>query len=256
MLGARAQLDSRLSFLQWPSILDMEVSRSTLAGAQALESHSPGPADVVVISLGANDSGNADLFRNRAREVARVASAARAVFWLTIAEVRPYYPTSNVVVREVAAEFHNMEVVDWAAVAGSDPSLTARDGLHLTPSGSAAMADEIIRTVLDELWGTPAEPEAPATTVPPVEEAAPDTTAPVASQPPDSAVTSEEVSTTTGATEHGDDSTAPEASPKPTDTASGSGLPRTIGIGGVVLVVLGAGLAIVRSRRRSAGRPE
>ena len=148
MLGAKAELERRLGFLGWPSVLDMEVSRSTIAGAEALAGHAPGPGDIVVISLGANDSGNADAFRERVNRVLFAASLASKVYWLTIPEVRPYYPTTNAILREAQAATPNMALIDWAAVTPATPGMTARDGLHLTPLGSRTMADAIVGAVL------------------------------------------------------------------------------------------------------------
>lgn len=153
LLGARSQLEARSRFLGWPSVLDMEVSRSTIVGAEILESLRPGPDDVVVIGLGANDSGDPGVFRGRAERVASTAAPAGKVLWLTIAEVRPYYAGTNDMIREIAGRYPQMSVVDWAAIAGADPSLTAGDGLHLTPAGTVAMADAIF----GELFGR-AEP--------------------------------------------------------------------------------------------------
>lgn len=275
LLGARSQLESRTGFLGWPAVLDLEVSRSTSAGAAALESHHPGPGDVVLISLGANDSGNPDLFRSRAEGVALAAAGASSVYWLTIAEVRPYYTGTNTIIRELAERHPNMNVVDWAAVAAADLSLTAGDGLHLTPRGTVAMADEIFRTIMGGVAPAPAvitpwtvtteTGPAPAPSTVPGPDAAPSITAvptPTGDAPASSDPASVDVAEDTVA----DRGTAPVPSKVPvdrlvSDTSAadretsgdvGGGRGPLMGLG-IGIVAAGLVLAAWSARRRRGG---
>lgn len=253
MLGAKAELGARASFLGWPSLLDMEVSRSTAAGADALAGHSPGPLDTVVISLGANDSGDVTLFRSRVRRVLDAASAAARVYWLTIPEVRPYYPNANGVIREEIAAHPNMAIIDWAAVARDAPGLTARDGLHLKPEGTRVMADTIVAAILgDGGAGEPAEsstvPEGPAAVAAPEDDTTGSVPAAGATVPTAGATvaTSEPVVT--------DAIRAEPATAVPAEEAAGAGAPGWMLIGGPVVVV--ALVWVLMARRTGRTEPD
>lgn len=260
LLGARAQLDSRVRFFGWPAVLDLEVSRSTAVGAQVLGSLRPGPDDVVVISLGANDSGDPGLFRSRAERVLAAGADAAAIFWLTIAEVRPYYPGTNAIIRELAEVRPNVVVVDWAASVASDPTLTARDGLHLTPVGTVAMADQIFGTMLGLGSGAPEVDPGPAPDPAPAEQPAA-----VSPLPPASTVASTVTVPPPAMADPGPGASVP---PTPEDTSEeilglvddeavdvdeGGGRGPTVGLVIGVVLVAAVGVSWLAIRRRSHG---
>ena len=175
LLGAEGPLTSRLRGAGWTVDFDGAVSRSTSAGAQAVGSHAPGLTDTLVVSLGANDAGNPSTFRARVDAVMAAAASVPHVYWITIREVRPYYAPANQVLRDAAARFPNLTVVDWHAASAGREGLTASDGLHLTPAGANELADLLAAAVVT---GTAPVPAAPPALVP--VEAAPVTAAPAA----------------------------------------------------------------------------
>lgn len=242
MLGAKTELGLRADFLGWPAVLDMEVSRSTSAGADALASHAPDGSDVVVLSLGANDSGDAELFRSRVRQVVAVAQPAAHVYWLTIPEVRPYYPAANNIIREELASYPNMTMIDWSAVTSDTPGLTSSDGLHLTPAGSRAMADTIIWSVLADAVAA----MTPTTTAPPV---AVTTTTAVSEKVPSGSGSAE-------AAESGGD--RPSTGTGGAASEEDSGFPvfaASIAVIAAAMIALGA-WTIIRLRRAGSAEPE
>ena len=182
MLGAAAGLDEAFRSAGYEVAVDAAESRSTSSGAGVLSSQlARGGADAVVVMLGANDGGNPDSYRERVRSVVSSTAWVPRIYWLTIPEVRSYYPAANQVVREDLALRPGSEVIDWSAVAAGG-GLTAGDGLHLTPAGSEAMAWLVSANVVADLR---ADAAAAASTT---------TTAPVASpDPPPSADTADTV---------------------------------------------------------------
>jgi hypothetical protein len=65
---------------------------------------------------------------------------------LTTAEFRPKQLQINEIIKRVAAEYGNITVLDWAAVARNN-GLIGNDGVHLTPDGRAVLATAIARSL-------------------------------------------------------------------------------------------------------------
>ena len=166
MLGAAAGLDEAFRSAGYEVAVDAAESRSTAAGAGVLSSQlALGGADAVVVMLGANDGGNPDSYRERVRSVVSATAWVPRIYWLTIPEVRSYYPAANQVVREELALRPGSEVIDWSAVA-SGGGMTAGDGLHLTPAGSEAMAWLVSANVVADLRADAAAAASTTTTAP------------------------------------------------------------------------------------------
>lgn len=165
LLGAQGPLVGRLQGAGWAVDFDGSVSRSTLAGVEAVRSHGLALSDTLVIGLGANDSANTATFRSRVDAVMAAAAAVPHVYWLTIREVRPYYAPANQVLRDAAARYPNLQIIDWNAAAGAAGGSTASDGLHLSPAGAQRLADLVAGTVTSGA--------APAAQSPPVVQSAP-----------------------------------------------------------------------------------
>ncbi|UDY34111.1 hypothetical protein [Dermatobacter hominis] len=181
LLGAQGPLVGQLQGAGWSVDFDGAVSRSTLAGAEAVRSHAGGLTDTLVISLGANDGGNAGTFRQRVDAVMAAAAGVPHVYWITIREVRPYYGPANQVLRDAATRYPNLTIVDWHAASAGRSDLTSSDGLHLTSAGGRALAGLLAGAITS---GAPA-PVAVATTAPPP----PTTAAPPATTVPAPATT-------------------------------------------------------------------
>ncbi|NNE74108.1 MAG: hypothetical protein HKN26_10620 [Acidimicrobiales bacterium] len=155
VLGAAEEIPAAMPD-DWVTAVDAEVSRSTSDGLATIRSQRGQITDTLVIGLGANDGGSPALFRPRVEALLAEVADVPHVYWIEIAEVRSYYPSANAVVRDVAAQYDNVEIIPWGAQALADPGLTGTDGLHLTSRGQQAMADLIVATV------TAPEPEPPA----------------------------------------------------------------------------------------------
>jgi len=173
ILGAQGPIVAAFNNAGWGITFDAVVSRSTSAGAAAIDSHWQELTDSLVINLGANDAGNTAAYRQKVEQILSSTAGVPHVYWITIREVRDYYPAANQALREVAAGFPNVSVLDWNAATAGSSGLTAGDGLHLTAAGARVMTDLVAGAVVNS--GVPlaapvvaaaAPAAAPATTLP------------------------------------------------------------------------------------------
>lgn len=188
MKGAATQIAPRLPGRE--VIVDAEVNRSTGQGADVVAKVGT-DWDVVVVLLGHNDGGTPGAYQPAARRILDQLRGVRRVVWLTIHEVRPYYPGVNQYIASLQGTYPNLRTADWNAVANQHPEAVSGDGLHLTGAGATLMADLVGRQVeLTELdWygalralqpkPTTTTTAAPTTTTaPPTTTSAPSTTRP------------------------------------------------------------------------------
>jgi lysophospholipase L1-like esterase len=249
MKGADARYGAELPGRE--VVVNTEVSRSTGAGSEVLASLGT-DWDVVVVLLGHNDGASPGAYQPAARRIIDQLRGVRRVSWLTLHEVRPYYPAVNQYLAGLRAEHPNLHIADWNAVADANPGAVASDGLHLTPQGAGLMAELVARQVEEteyEFAVALNRLAASATTT------APPTTAPPPTTPPTTAAvpaTSASDATTTSVgdaySQAGGDGV--EAGDEP---GSGSAAGNFAGV--AVLVGAGAGVAAAvtfsRRRRRS-----
>ncbi|CAB4979877.1 unannotated protein [freshwater metagenome] len=255
ILGAQGPMVAAFSNAGWGINFDAVVSRSTSAGAAAIDAHGMELTDSLVINLGANDAGNTASYRQKVEQILSSTAGVPHVYWLTIREVRDYYPAANQALREVAAGHPNVTVLDWNAATAGSTGLTSSDGLHLTGSGAAAMTDLVFGAVVNSV--IPQIAPAPAPTPPP--ETVPPATAPPAAAPPETApptslpattVTPTTLPTTTTSMPQSTTSSTRLAAVLPKSTAGGKRMERALDSGGVDVGsalgwTLGGGFALV-----------
>jgi lysophospholipase L1-like esterase len=252
ILGAQGPMVAAFSNAGWGINFDAAVSRSTSAGAAAIDSHWMELTDSLVINLGANDAGNTAAYRQKVEQILTSTAGVPHVYWLTIREVRDYYPAANQAVREVAAGYPNVTVLDWNAATAGSTGLTARDGLHLTGSGAAAMTDlvfgAVVNSVIPQIAPAPApEPTPPPATTPPA--TTPPETAPPTSLPATTVTPTTLPETTTSLPQSTTSSTV-LAAVLPKSASGGKSMERALDSGGVDVGsalgwTLGGGFALV-----------
>lgn len=177
LLGARDPLTSVLGREGWSVTFDAAVSRSTLAGAEAVRAHQGEITDSLLVSLGANDSGSTATFSQRVEAVMAAAASVPNVYWLTIRDVRPYYGPANLVLLAAAARHPNLHLVDWNAASAGRTDLTASDGLHLNGAGGLLLTSLITASLTGTAAPAAAAPIPPPTSAAPVTTAVPTTVA-------------------------------------------------------------------------------
>ncbi len=147
MEGAAAEITEAIRSAGYEVVVDTAVSRSTLAGENIVRLYAATEPDAMVVMLGANDAGNPDSFRKRVRAVVAAAQGVPLLMWMTIPEVRDYYPGANDIIREELAARRGGAALEWADVAAAQ-GVTSGDGLHLTPSGKETMTRFVVPTVV------------------------------------------------------------------------------------------------------------
>ena len=211
MKGAAPQLEAMFREAGYDVVVDTAESRSTSAGAGVARGHlAAGGADAVVVMLGANDSGNTDTYRGRVREVVASTALVPRLYWMTVPEVRAYYPAANQVVREELALRPGSDVLDWSAISLGG-GLTAADGLHLTPAGADAMSWFVAVSVVEDLRSD-AEAAAAATTTTITTTTTTTTTTPVPEADQSAPAPSATTPSTTDPAGEGSSTTLPEGS--------------------------------------------
>ena len=106
-------------------VVDAEVNRTTSQGADVLAGLGS-DWDVVVVLLGHNDGGSPGAYQPAVRRILDQLRDVRLVSWLTIHEVRDYYPGVNQYVAGLQGEYPNLRIGDWHAVAASNPGAVAK----------------------------------------------------------------------------------------------------------------------------------
>lgn len=162
--GAATSITEAFRGAGYDVVVDTAVSRSTLAGADVVRRLAASDPDAIVVMLGANDGGNPETYRTRVRAVLDAATGVPLLLWMTIPEVRDYYPAANQVLSEEMATRSGGSLLDWSAVAAT-AGVTASDGLHLTPAGIETMTGFVVASTAQALqtaWRGEAEAQAAA----------------------------------------------------------------------------------------------
>ncbi|MCU1369327.1 MAG: hypothetical protein JWO77_521 [Ilumatobacteraceae bacterium] len=231
-------------------VFDAEVNRSTGTGADIVAERGA-DWDVAIVLLGHNDGGSPGAFQPAARSIVDQLKDVPYVSWLTIHEVRPYYPDVNHYIASLRGEYPNLHQGDWNAIAAANPGGLSGDGLHLNGGGASLMAGLVAQEVGagEQQWNEglvrlAAALAATTTTAPP-------TTTTTA--PPTTTSTSTSTSTTTSTTEPATttEATTPAGEADRVEPTADDGdqilLPA---LGAATAIAVAFGVILARRRRR------
>jgi hypothetical protein len=225
-------------------VFDAEVSRSTGAGADIVAERGA-DWDAVVVLLGHNDGGSPGAFQPAARSILEQLRDVPSVTWLTIHEVRPYYPGVNQFIASLQDTYPNLRIGDWNAIAAANPGGVAGDGLHLNGTGAGLMAglvaDQVEAAEAQHLADLQRLAQATTTT------AAPTTTTTTAPPTTTSTSTSTSTTTTEAPTTTTTEAEADVVAQEPAADDSTILLPA---LGAAVLIAVAFALILVVRRRR------
>ncbi len=148
------ELCNALVPLGWQVEVDAEPSRFVDFGNQVLERRLAAGWDAAYVFLGTNYHGDQQSYlRQLERIVQRLAPAP--VVLLTVTEFEESRREVNDAITLVTAEFANVHLLDWGAIAAADaPTILRGDGHHLTTEGRAALAS----TVAGVMGAAPTQP--------------------------------------------------------------------------------------------------
>ena len=118
-----------------PTLVDLISSMSSV------------PATVVV-EMGYNDFESTFAEAVDDTMQALLAKGAQHVLWLTLREARDPYPALNAILAQKAAQYPQLELLDWNALSVNRPGWFQNDFVHLVDAGGVAMAHLIHGAVI------------------------------------------------------------------------------------------------------------
>ena len=132
-------------------------------------------ANAAIIALGSNDlqhSADPAFYEQRIRELLDLVGPIPVVWFNVWRTDAVYYPKRsaifNATLTEVAADYPNVTIADWASIVVANPKLMAFDGLHLQPVGYRLRAQMYVEAaqMLIATLNPPPTTTATTTTVP------------------------------------------------------------------------------------------
>jgi len=174
MLGALDTVPAALP--DWKVTFDGKESRFITAAVGDLQARQAELGPVVMAQIGNNYDGDEAAYAAGLDALYDVVGPDRTLILLHVYPIEENRAEVNAAIDALAAKHPNVKVADWPAVVAADPSIATRDGLHLKPSGTEAMA-QFVKQQLDAL-----PPEALVS--PPPAGAVPSSTTTTATPPP------------------------------------------------------------------------
>jgi lysophospholipase L1-like esterase len=125
----------------WAVEIDAENGRDAGVGLEVLEDRlDEGEEwDAAVVMLGNNYRNDPGQFEQQIEDILELLAPA-PVLLLTVTEFEDAQVEVNYVLRSVAAERDDVQVIEWAERTRHDDSLVGADGLHLSERGKVALA--------------------------------------------------------------------------------------------------------------------
>jgi len=118
--------------------VDGKVSRQFAAASQIVSGYVAANklGDIVVIELGSNGPFSA----SNMRSLIELAGPDRAIYFVNTNVPRSWCPVINNTIASVAAEYPNVQVIDWYGASAGHSEYFGKDAVHPNAAGSAAMA--------------------------------------------------------------------------------------------------------------------
>lgn len=182
ILGARPAIAARLGSVGWVVYHTSIESLHTWQAAPIVDANLAhgGVGEVAFVELGANDGSDPAQLAAEIDLLMYHLRGVRRVYWINMRYFRDWVPAANAEIMAAASRWVNLRVVDWDARSTNDPALVYGDGIHLNPSGQAAMAD-LLATTLDAWIAERTAPTTTTTTVTTVPRTLPGVAAPPSS---------------------------------------------------------------------------
>ncbi|MFA9216480.1 MAG: acyltransferase family protein [Sphingomonadaceae bacterium] len=139
LLGAKSHLTKTLPGIR----VDAEVGRQASQGLKVLQQwrSQSGHASTVLVHLGTNGYINEAQFRALLAELAD----RKQVLVINVHANRRWTAPNNELIRRLPADFPNLRVIDWNAVAADHPDYFVKDGIHLTSKGLQVLTLQILQ---------------------------------------------------------------------------------------------------------------
>ena len=132
----------------WDVEVDAETGRFIDFGGKVLDQRLQDDFDVAVVMLGNNYGADPAVFEEYLRDIVEQLEPRPTVL-STVSVFQPNRVEVNDVIYEIAQDFDNVRVLDWAGETAEYPVLTGGDGLHLSDLGRARFADMVAEELGD-----------------------------------------------------------------------------------------------------------
>jgi len=136
----------RLNEAGWDVEIDAEPGRFIAFAVDVLDARfAPENGldwDLAVMFFGSNFNGSPTNFRSTLESLLDRLSP-RPILLLTVTEFQQSRIEVNEIIREVAAEAQNVQILDWARITAAEPGLLNSDGLHLSAAGKNRITTEM-----------------------------------------------------------------------------------------------------------------
>ncbi len=137
ILGIRSQLGEKLPI----TLINARIGRQAGELADVMRSDAAQvPNAPVIFNLGNNNL----VTREQAVAIFEIVKNQPEIIVINSAVPRPWREPNNALIEEVAAQYPQVQIVDWNSLSADRPDYFAPDGVHLVPAGVSAYVDAII----------------------------------------------------------------------------------------------------------------
>jgi peptidoglycan/LPS O-acetylase OafA/YrhL len=137
ILGIRSQLGEKLPI----ALINARIGRQAGELADVMRSDAAQvPNAPVIFNLGNNNL----VTREQAVAIFEIVKNQPEIIVINSAVPRPWREPNNALIEEVAAQYPQVQIVDWNSLSADRPDYFAPDGVHLVPAGVSAYVDAII----------------------------------------------------------------------------------------------------------------
>ena len=137
ILGIRSQLGEKLPI----TLINARIGRQAGELADVMRSDAAQvPNAPVIFNLGNNNL----VTREQAVAIFEIVKKQPEIIVINSAVPRPWREPNNALIEEVAAQYPQVQIVDWNSLSADRPDYFAPDGVHLVPAGVSAYVDAII----------------------------------------------------------------------------------------------------------------
>ena len=137
ILGIRSQLGEKLPI----TLINARIGRQAGELADVMRSDAAQvPNAPVIFNLGNNNL----VTREQAVAIFEIVKNQPEIIVINSAVPRPWREPNNALIEEVAAQYPQVQIVDWNSISSDRPDYFAPDGVHLVPAGVSAYVDAIV----------------------------------------------------------------------------------------------------------------
>ena len=137
ILGIRSQLGEKLPI----ALINARIGRQAGELADVMRSDAAQvPNAPVIFNLGNNNL----VTREQAVAIFEIVKNQPEIIVINSAVPRPWREPNNALIEEVAAQYPQVQIVDWNSISSDRPDYFAPDGVHLVPAGVSAYVDAIV----------------------------------------------------------------------------------------------------------------